>query len=153
MLRNIAPEHIQRLMGAVSFGYGIFQLSASLLPLSLLRIISFFGFEGNRTMGIRCLMHSRLSDDMRAPLSSLALLWFYTFGSQMLKYEDGYTTNEATSAAGLINECQRNYENSGIFLFFRGRVDRMHVIIITTYLNENSSFFKLNIHLFAKLYF
>lgn len=122
-------------MGAVSFGYGIFQLSASLLPLSLLRIISFFGFEGSRSMGINCLMHSRLSDDMRAPLSSLALLWFYTFGSQMLKYEDGYTSTEANCAAKLIDECQRNYENSAIFLFFRGRVDRMHVNIFT--INQN----------------
>lgn len=61
---------MHRLMGAVSFGYGIFQLSASLLPLSLLRIISFFGFEGNRVRGIDCLMYARLSDDMRAPLAT-----------------------------------------------------------------------------------
>lgn len=66
--------------------------------------------------------------------SRLALLWFYTFGSQMLKYEDGYTSDQASSAANLIVECERRYPNSSIFLFFRGRVERMKVFL--KYLNN-----------------
>lgn len=58
---------------------------------------------------------------------SLALLWFYTFGSQMLKYEDGYTSDQAAAAGSLIAENERQYPNSSIFLFFRGRVERMKV--------------------------
>lgn len=33
-------------------------------------IISFFGFEGDRRIGIACLKHSRQSEDMRAPLAT-----------------------------------------------------------------------------------
>lgn len=68
--RQIEPDEIKRLMGAISFGYGIFQLSASLLPNHLLKIINFFGFESNRTVGISSLMYSRLSSDMRSTMAS-----------------------------------------------------------------------------------
>lgn len=50
----------------------------------------------------------------------------------MLKYEDGYTTNQALAAANLITESERNYPNSAIFLFFRGRVERMQASICAT---------------------
>lgn len=68
--QDISKEDLQRLMSAVSFGYGLFQLSVSLLPPNLLKLISFFGFEGDRRTGITCLKHSRQSDDMRAPLAT-----------------------------------------------------------------------------------
>ena len=45
----------------------------------------------------------------------------------MFKYEDGYTESEAKAASNLINECEQEYINSAIFLFFRGRVERMKV--------------------------
>lgn len=112
-------------MGAVAFGYGIFQLSASMLPMNLLRIISFFGFEGNRKTGISCLMFARLSTDMRATLATLALLWFYTFGSQMFQNEDGYSSAEIDAASCLLAENKLIYGRSAIFLFFTGRVERM----------------------------
>lgn len=57
-------------MGAAAFGYGIFQLTSSLLPNKLLKIISIFGFEGNRDIGIACLMFTRKSSDMRAVLAT-----------------------------------------------------------------------------------
>lgn len=60
----------KRLMGAVSFGFGIFQLSVSLLPPNLLKLINFLGFEGNRAMGIACLNYARSTEDMRAPLAT-----------------------------------------------------------------------------------
>lgn len=68
--RDISKEDLKRLMGAASFGYGLFQLSVSLLPPNLLKLISFFGFEGDRRIGIACLKHSRQSEDMRAPLAT-----------------------------------------------------------------------------------
>lgn len=60
-------------------------------------------------------------------LYRLALLWFYTFGSQMFSCEDGYSSNEIRAASNLLNECATDYTNSAIFLFFLGRVERMKV--------------------------
>lgn len=57
-------------MGAASFGYGLFQLISSLLPVKLLKIISIFGFEGDRNIGVKCLMYARSSPDMRAVLAT-----------------------------------------------------------------------------------
>lgn len=57
-------------MGAVSFGYGLFQLGISLLPPNLLKLSNFLGFGGNKQNGIECLMYARMGTDMRAPLAT-----------------------------------------------------------------------------------
>lgn len=67
---SIEPQVVARLMSAVSFGYGIFQLCISLLPSSLLRLIHFLGFESDRNVGLAALMFSREGTDMRGPLAS-----------------------------------------------------------------------------------
>ncbi|XP_062554338.1 tetratricopeptide repeat protein 39C-like [Armigeres subalbatus] len=122
--RPIDARDIRRLMGAVSFGYGVFQLSISLLPPSLLKLISFLGFEGDRTMGVACLMHSRTSMDMRAPLSTLALLWYYTIVTPFFALDGSNLKFEICSAKELIDE-SAEFSKSSLFLFFRGRVERL----------------------------
>lgn len=69
-MEDIDKETIIRLMGAVSFGYGLFQLGISLLPPSLIKLSNILGFGGNKRNGIACLMHARLGNDMRAPLAT-----------------------------------------------------------------------------------
>ncbi|XP_053691214.1 tetratricopeptide repeat protein 39C-like [Sabethes cyaneus] len=123
--RHIDPEDVRRLMGAVSFGYGVFQLSISLLPPSLLKLISFLGFEGDRSMGIACLMHSRTSVDMRAPLSTLALLWYFTIVTPFFATDGSNLKHEIRSAQELIEEACPQFGKSSLFLFFRGRVERL----------------------------
>lgn len=127
LFRHINPEDVRRLMGAVSFGYGVFQLSISLLPPSLLKLISFLGFEGDRTMGIACLMHSRTSVDMRAPLSTLALLWYFTIVTPFFATDGSNLKHEICSAQELIEEASPEFGKSSLFLFFRGRVERLKV--------------------------
>ncbi|XP_055638379.1 tetratricopeptide repeat protein 39C-like [Toxorhynchites rutilus septentrionalis] len=122
---KISPEDISRLMGAVSFGYGVFQLSISLLPPSLLKLISFLGFEGDRKMGIACLMHSKASTDMRAPLSTLALLWYFTIVTPFFAVDGSNLNFEIHSAQELIDETSEQFSKSSLFLFFRGRVERL----------------------------
>ncbi|XP_021705414.1 tetratricopeptide repeat protein 39C [Aedes aegypti] len=123
-ITQIKPEDVRRLMGAVSFGYGVFQLSISLLPPSLLKLISFLGFEGDRSMGVACLMHSRSSVDMRAPLSTLALLWYYTIVTPFFALDGSNLKFEICSAQELIEE-STEFSKSSLFLFFRGRVERL----------------------------
>jgi hypothetical protein len=67
---DIEKANLKRLMGAISFGYGVFQLSISLLPPNLLKLISFFGFEGDRDAGVSCLLYAQSTEDMRAPLAT-----------------------------------------------------------------------------------
>ncbi|XP_037031278.1 tetratricopeptide repeat protein 39C-like isoform X2 [Bradysia coprophila] len=139
-LEHIEPDEVKRLMGSIAFGYGIFQLSASLLPNHLLKIINFFGFESNRTVGISSLMYSRMSTDIRSTLASVALLWFYTFGSQMFKNEDGYSDSDIKAASLILGECKSKFPNSAIFLFFQGRVERMKANTSNAIGSYNSAF-------------
>ena len=40
---NMSPEAIKRLLGAVSFGYGVFQICLSFMPPNILKLIKVFG--------------------------------------------------------------------------------------------------------------
>lgn len=127
---TITPEDVQRLMGAVSFGYGAFQLAVSLLPPSMLRLVSFFGFEGDRDQGLACLQFSRTTTDMRAPLSTIALLWYLTVGNQIFTAESETDSNEKNKniaqVTAILEESEAEFSQSALFGFFRGRLRRLH---------------------------
>lgn len=123
----IDPQVIQRLMGAISFGYGAFQLAVSLLPPSMLKLVSFFGFEGDREMGLSCLQFSRTTSDMRSPLSTIALLWYLTVGNQIFAAENqNNMTAEIAQVTAILSECEKEFAESALFGFFKGRLARMH---------------------------
>ncbi|XP_071444935.1 tetratricopeptide repeat protein 39C-like [Hetaerina americana] len=122
---DIPPSVVSRLMAAVSFGYGIFQLCISLLPPSLLRLIHFLGFEGDRQVGISALMFARQGQDMRAPLATLALLWYHTIVRPFFALDGSNVRAGVEAAQQLIEESQEEYGSSALFLFFKGRVERL----------------------------
>jgi hypothetical protein len=39
---------IKRLLGSVSFGFGLFQIALSFVPPKIMKLIKFLGFEGDR---------------------------------------------------------------------------------------------------------
>ena len=51
----LSRETLNRLLGAVSFGYGMFQLGLSMLPEKVLKLIEFLGFQGDREAGLKAL--------------------------------------------------------------------------------------------------
>ncbi|KAJ4443041.1 tetratricopeptide repeat protein 39C-like [Periplaneta americana] len=122
---SVSPEVVSRLMSAVSFGYGIFQLCISLLPPSLLKLIHFLGFEGDRQVGIAALMFARQGHDMRAPLASLALLWYHTIVRPFFALDGSNVRAGVEAAQHLITESQNDFGQSALFLFFKGRVERL----------------------------
>lgn len=75
---SLSEESLARLLGAVNFGYGTFQLCMSMVPPKILKLIEFLGFEGERDVGLACLDYTSRSQDMKAPLATLALLWYHT---------------------------------------------------------------------------
>ncbi|KAF2893225.1 hypothetical protein ILUMI_12944 [Ignelater luminosus] len=123
---DIDKETITRLMSAVSFGFGLFHLGISLLPPSLLKITNFFGFGGNRQMGISNLMYARQGTDMRAPLATLSLLWYHTIVRPFYALDGSNVQAGVRAASQLLDESQEEYGDSALFLFFRGRVYRLN---------------------------
>ncbi|XP_050299544.1 tetratricopeptide repeat protein 39C-like isoform X2 [Anthonomus grandis grandis] len=124
--QQIDKTAIMRLMEAISFGYGLFQLGVSLLPPSLAKLLSVLGFAANRQNGISCLMYARLGMDMRAPLASLALLWYHTIVRPFYAI-DGTNVQAGVEAANiLIQESKQEFGDSALFLFFAGRAARLN---------------------------
>ncbi|OAD58484.1 Tetratricopeptide repeat protein 39C, partial [Eufriesea mexicana] len=118
----------QRTFGSsplVNFGYGIYQLCVSLLPPSLLKVIHFLGFEGDREAGITALMYARLGEDMRAPLATLSLLWYHTIARPFFALDGNNRQAGVNEAKQLIVECLPEFNNSALFLFFAGRIERL----------------------------
>lgn len=123
---DMSPEVLGRLMGAVKFGYGTFQLSISMVPPRILKLIEFLGFEGDRGVGLTCLAYTSHSRDMKAPLATLALLWYHTVLRPFFAL-DGANQAQAGSreAELIIKEKEGEFPNSSLFLFFQGRIRRL----------------------------
>eukprot|EP01138_Halocafeteria_seosinensis_P001792 gb/GECG01001835.1/.p1 GENE.gb/GECG01001835.1/~~gb/GECG01001835.1/.p1 ORF type:complete len:595 (+),score=67.51 gb/GECG01001835.1/:1-1785(+) len=70
---------------SILFGMGGFQLVLSLLPPTVKKVISFFGFQGSRGYGISCLRTSFLSGGLHAPLALCVLVTYYIGTSLWLR--------------------------------------------------------------------
>jgi hypothetical protein len=112
---------IKRLLASVSFGYGIVQLCFSFLPPSILKLMKFIGFEGERQVALKALGFTSSSEDIRAPFADLTLLFYSTLGRQLF----GYSELEGHLAAPEINRILeknfKKYENSSLFLLIRAK--------------------------------
>ena len=73
----LSHDVLERLLGSVSLGYGVFQLAISLIPPKLLKIIKFLGFDGDREMGLKALEFASQSKDMKAPLASYVVHLYF----------------------------------------------------------------------------
>ncbi|KAL4218181.1 Tetratricopeptide repeat protein 39C [Mactra antiquata] len=123
---EIPKEVLDRLQGAVNFGYGTFQICISMIPPKILKIIEFLGFEGDRTLGLEALEYTSNSEAMNAPLATLGLLWYHTVLRPFFALDgaNGYDAG-CDDAEKLIEKKESQFPNSCLFLFFRGRIHRL----------------------------
>jgi len=49
---NIPVDVVKRLLGAVSFGYGVFQICLSFMPANILKLIKIFGKKNNFQLNV-----------------------------------------------------------------------------------------------------
>lgn len=112
----IDTNTLKHLMAASSFGYGLFQLTTSLLPAKLLKIISIFGFEGNRDIGVSCLTYARSSSDMRATLAT------FVFLSNLLSFLSIFFIHFRHNCLPLVSQLNRSFCFIFFFFFFPIRI-------------------------------
>ncbi|XP_077287378.1 tetratricopeptide repeat protein 39C-like [Arctopsyche grandis] len=122
--QTMDPETVLRLMSAVSFGYGVFRLCVSLAPPGVLRWVNMLGFEGDQSAGVKSLHYSRKGTDMRAPLASLTLLWYHTIVRPFFNLDGASSKASIEEATKILND-EVEYADSALFLFFKGRVERL----------------------------
>uniref|UniRef100_A0A8C4H6W3 Zgc:158403 n=1 Tax=Dicentrarchus labrax TaxID=13489 RepID=A0A8C4H6W3_DICLA len=65
--------------GGVSFGIGAFNLTLSLFPPRILKVLEFAGFSGDKEYGLSLLRDGATGMNLRSMLCALLLLCYYTF--------------------------------------------------------------------------
>uniref|UniRef100_A0A671TAG5 Tetratricopeptide repeat protein 39A-like n=1 Tax=Sinocyclocheilus anshuiensis TaxID=1608454 RepID=A0A671TAG5_9TELE len=101
------PNH-KHLEGGVSFGIGAFNLTLSLFPARLLKLLEFAGFSGDKEFGISQLFTGATSHTLRSMLCALLLLCFYTFLSFILGTGEG----EVEEAERLLKPFRLRYPHA-----------------------------------------
>ncbi|XP_030069471.1 tetratricopeptide repeat protein 39C isoform X1 [Microcaecilia unicolor] len=122
---SVTEDSLNRLKGAVSFGYGLFHLCISMVPPNLLKIINLLGFPGDRLQGLSSLMYASESKDMKAPLATLALLWYHTVVRPFFALDGSDNQAGLQEAKEILQQKEAAYPNSSLFMFFKGRIQRL----------------------------
>ncbi|XP_063075418.1 tetratricopeptide repeat protein 39C-like [Engraulis encrasicolus] len=138
-LSRVSVEALGRLMGSVSFGYGLFHLCISMMPPHLLKIINLLGFPGDRHQGLSSLTYASESKDMKAPLATLALLWYHTVVQPFFAMDCTDTQAGLVEAKDILQRREAVYPNSSLFTFFRGRVHRLECQINSALTSFNNA--------------
>ncbi|XP_075062847.1 tetratricopeptide repeat protein 39A-like [Mixophyes fleayi] len=109
------------LQGGISLGIGAFNLTLSLFPPRILKILEFAGFSGDKDYGLSQLHEGASSYNLRSLLCTMLLLCYYTFLSFIL----GIGDEDVTEADDLLQPYLTRYPKSAIFLFFAGRIEEI----------------------------
>uniref|UniRef100_A0A4W6EC78 Zgc:158403 n=1 Tax=Lates calcarifer TaxID=8187 RepID=A0A4W6EC78_LATCA len=75
-LKGSSHVHLE---GGISFGIGAFNLTLSLFPPRILKVLEFAGFSGDKEYGLSLLHDGATGVNLRSMLCALLLLCYYTF--------------------------------------------------------------------------
>ncbi|CAM5169805.1 unnamed protein product [Eretmochelys imbricata] len=114
------PAHVH-LEGGVALGIGAFNLTLSLFPPRILKLLEFAGFSGDKEYGLQQLHEGATTLNLRALLCTMLLLCYYTFLTFIL----GIGEDDFTEAESLLRPYLTRYPKSAIFLFFAGRIEEI----------------------------
>ncbi|XP_019749068.1 tetratricopeptide repeat protein 39A isoform X1 [Hippocampus comes] len=114
------PSHTH-LEGGISFGIGAFNLTLSLFPPRILKLLEFAGFSGDKDYGLSLLDDGATAPNLRSMLCVLLLLCYYTFLTFILGTGEGHVAE----AERLLKIFRLRYPRGAIFLFFAGRAEEM----------------------------
>lgn len=121
---KISSEAVKRLLGAVSFGYGVFQISLSFMPPNALKLIKIFGFEGDRSIALKAISFTSKSKDMRAPFADMVLLWYSTIATPLLGVSEVDIRISDDDTKQIIERNLTKYPKSSLFYYFKGKFCR-----------------------------
>lgn len=120
-IRNLESDD-DRLRGGVYFGYGLMNVIVSLIPPKLMKLANLFGFHGSRKVGLQALEYACHSQDMKAPIARLSLLWYHTIVRPFFALDGEQEDAGAEEALRLLKEAETQYPDSAFFLYFRGKI-------------------------------
>ncbi|XP_037761886.1 tetratricopeptide repeat protein 39A isoform X1 [Chelonia mydas] len=105
--------------GGVKLGVGAFNLTLSMFPTRILRLLEFVGFSGSKEYGLLQLQEGALMYSFRSVLCTMLLLCYHTFMTFVL----GTGKGNVEEAEKLLKPYLARYPKGAIFLFFAGRIE------------------------------
>ncbi|CAF4106539.1 unnamed protein product, partial [Rotaria magnacalcarata] len=121
---ELSAYTIKRLLGSVSFGFGLFQIALSFVPPKVMRLIKFLGFEGDRKSALAALRFASQTTDMKAPLANLTLLWYHCIIQPFFAI-DISNIPDMSEARTILRRNKEKYDRSTLFIYFQGRIERI----------------------------
>lgn len=121
---GISVEAVKRLLGAVSFGYGVFQICLSFVPPSALKLIKILGFEGDRSTAIKAIKFTSRSKDMRAPFADMVLLWYSTVATPLFGISEVDIKISDEETKKILDKSLAKYPQSSLFFYYKGKFCR-----------------------------
>lgn len=122
---GITLEAVKRLLGAVSFGYGVFQVCMSFMPPSAMKFIKILGFEGDRSTAIKAISFTSQSKDMRAPFADMVLLWYATIATPLFGLSEVDIRISDDDTKQIIAKNLAKYPKNSLFYYYNGKYVRM----------------------------
>ncbi|XP_065060427.1 tetratricopeptide repeat protein 39C-like [Rhopilema esculentum] len=128
--RKASPEPLSSeskatLRSSLSFGYGLIQVAISIVPAGLLKVCELLGFTADRYVGLEALEICSKSEDMKAPIARLTLLWYHTVVRPFCALDGNNLEAGLLEASNILQETEVAYPNSGIFLYFKALIHRL----------------------------
>uniref|UniRef100_A0A1A9WYA6 Tetratricopeptide repeat protein 39B n=1 Tax=Glossina brevipalpis TaxID=37001 RepID=A0A1A9WYA6_9MUSC len=105
----------------VRMGMGTFNLMISLLPASVIKVLQFIGFSGDREAGLEDLQRGYKSPGLRQILCAVVLLGYHLIVCSILDYQGG----DLDFSDDILNTQLQKYPRGAWFLFFKGRLEFM----------------------------
>ncbi|CAB4025921.1 Tetratricopeptide repeat 39C [Paramuricea clavata] len=122
--KTVSSHALHEVQAAIAFGYGLFNLVVSLTPPKVLQLVQFFGFHGNQELGLCCLKYVCASQNVKAELSRLGLLWYHAIIRPMYAFDDNDVECGLEEASQLLQGLQENLLLSPVALYFEGLLFR-----------------------------
>ncbi|KAF9436724.1 tetratricopeptide repeat domain 39A [Entomortierella beljakovae] len=110
-------------LGGVQFGLGTINIVLASLPPKILKIISSFGYVGDKKFGFDLVSKCIAGKGIRSPLGSLMFLGYYTILAGFAPSVLG--ERNVPIADKIIKEALLDYKDSAFFLYFDGRNKRI----------------------------
>ncbi|KAI7822525.1 hypothetical protein BC939DRAFT_397920 [Gamsiella multidivaricata] len=110
-------------LGGVYFGLGTINIVLASMPAKILRIISSFGYTGDKAFGFDLISKCIATKGIRSPLGSLMFLSYYIILAGFAPSVLGETN--IPIADKILKEALNDYKESAFFLYFEGRNCRL----------------------------
>ncbi|KAF9191801.1 Tetratricopeptide repeat protein 39B [Haplosporangium sp. Z 767] len=114
-------------LGGIQFGLGTINIVLASMPAKILRIISSFGYTGDKHLGFDLVSKCIAGKGIRSPLGSLMFLSYYTILAGFAPSVLGEINIPV--ADKILENALQDYKESAFFLYFKGRNCRLKSMI------------------------